>query len=499
MENDRADDLVNHKLKIQAGDTTTYERYWKQDLNDFSGSWRLGFPGTAVEQSTPTTLMNSLKYLSDGVTDVEYFNRPSVLGSRYMNYMNDIYSDTLRQIFQGDLPTNALFHNIDFEDYIWRNMGTPQQAFNVSLVDELGNAGTWESYLRKYEDLTLSATMVKALPEQYRNDTLTLNATLAENETIVRVDVKEITAGFPSGPTVSFTSQTYLVNNTILGLPVTGALQPGYQATRTFNISVLTQAGYRASAELTLPATYAGTAPTLALNMKSNLRDLVTELNNSGKSNLIPLLRPDERYYIDDISDPFTVGFQSTDDNVDEYAVMRTATSVTHLGVESAVTIPVLGPITNQPNVMVETDFSATLPTNAEAGHYLFSIDAMDNPISNDIPAVTQRVYYQDPDTFVQIISVTGTAPGGLATGVFIEFQSDVLFENAADLLANITFSKIVGGVDIAIPMDTVYQFDALTGTWVLVGDTIGRNNRFIFEAVNPFTDPISSPMSSRG
>ncbi len=498
METDRADDLVNHQLRIKAGDTTTYERYWKQDLNDFSGSWRLGFPGTSTELVVPDAVTNSLKYLNDGVVDVEYFNRPAVLGSRYMNYMSNIYSGSLKQVFQGALPTNALFHNIDFEDYIWRNMGTPQQAFNVSLVDELGNAGTWESYLRKYEDLTLTATMVKALPEQFRNDTLTLNATLAENETIVRVDVKEITAGFPSGPTVQFTSPTYLIDNTIVGLPVTGVVQPGYQATRTFNISVLTQAGYRASSELTIPATYAGTPPTLALNMKSNLRDLVTELNNSGKSHLIPLLRPDERYYVDDLSNPFTVGFQSADDNKDMYNVVRAATRVEHTGATTALPFTAL-PIFNQPDTLVETDFTDTLPSIAESGHYLLSIDADDCADCNDVPAVNQRVYYQDPNTFVQTISATGTAPGGLATGVYIEFQSDVFFENADDLLANITFSKVVGGVDVAIPMDTVYQYDTVSGTWILVGDTIGRNNRFIFKAVNPFTDPISSPMSARG
>jgi len=500
----RAEDLAeNHQLRFKAGDTTTYERYWKQDLTDFSGSWRLGFPGTQTEivGPGPTALGNSLKYLMPGTTDIEYLNRNTVLGLRDMNYMSNIYSPNLDKtydVLNGALPQIALFHNIDFEDYFWRNMGTPQQEFNLSVLDELGNQGTWNSYLRKTQDFV--ATTDAAFTGNCRMERFTMEAS-SLRENLTEVEVKELPYGFikdvlPPAPfAVSPISQYWLRNN------ISGVLQPAYQPVRLINMALTTESGYNTAQSFTVPATYAGTRPVISNTFGPNVVDLYTVFDDDGQVDrtvLRQLLRPDERFAVNNYDGSLVnviSNFVVNDDNVDMYRFAVVATpDPTGTNTMSSASKWVEG----KPSTDVTIPYGVHVVAGSEFGYFNFVATAVDcadtalNPAGFDARHTT-KVWFQNKNTFVKDVYNVGSAPGGLATGAYIEFQSDVFFMNEEELLDNIGFK--VGAMQLT--MTQVYQWNAANSTWERVNG-IGRNNKFRFVSENPFFPPAAPAPSGK-
>lgn len=493
MEFIRAEDVkLNHKVMIKAGDTTTYEQYWKQNLLDFSGSWRMGFPGTGTEAPAATAqgvLNNSLKYLNADTGTIDYLGRNTVLNERYAAYMDNIYSDQLKKVFQGALPTVALFQNIDFDKYIWRDLGNPQQAFAVSLVDELNNEGTWSSYLRKKQDfaITAAATFNGAA---CRDDGFTLAVTANDpGITFDKVEIRELN---PSGAPVAFdstnpaTSFEFPAANSHTFSNLKGILVPAYYATRTLNVVATNQSGDMAATEVMIPGVYyAGDLPELAIvpTNGSAVGDLYEDFRNAGKENLIPLLKPNERYYVKGFakSSPATVklDFESSDDNVDYYYTSKDATLLTaaQKGAINLMTSGASRTITSGSDV--DIDFM-TIPGTAEYGHIFASLAAKDCAGTSDWNATqTLDVWYQNEDTFVQ--SVSATPASGEATGIEVVLQSDILFSGVQELKDNFEFSK--NGVVLEIV--NVYTWDAINNVYKPVA-TQGRNSKFLFE-VQPF------------
>ncbi len=495
----RSDDLVNHKLSFKAGDTTTYERYWKQDLTDFNGSWRMGFPGTQTESlGVPAgNLGNSLKYLLSTVNDIEYSSRNMVLSNRDMPYMNNIYSGDLNKTYDklnSPLPERALFHNINFEEYFWRNMGTPQQEFSLSLVDELGNTGTWNSYLRKTQDF--AADFAATFTGNCRTEALTLAVSSTE-QNLVSIDVKELPndikkevlpgVHYGFAPTSSWSKSG-----------VNGVIVPSFFPTRQINMAVTGESGYKSSGVVSLVAPYAGLRPVINTKMGPNIVDLYTVFDNNGQVDrtvLRQLLKPDERYAVGETFNGendlgISVNFLSFDDNIDLYiGNFNAIPSPGSPNAPYAYSIPLNG------STETNTTVPATITKDSEFGYFTFAASEIDcpvTPVSSYDSKKTVKVWYQNPKTFVVEATSVGHAPGGLATGVQIEFQSDVFFMNEDELLDNISF--YIG--TMKVEMKEVHQYNTATGLYERVAG-IGRNNRFVFLSENPFNAPAEPVMPS--
>jgi len=477
MKRMRAEDLLqNHKIKIKAGDTTTYERYWKQDLTDKTGSWRLGFPGNDTELLNTYVLENSLKYLKEPV-DLEYMNRNSVLTERHMGYMNNIYSSELKKVFEGRLPEQALFHNINFEEYIWRNMGTPQQSFEVSVVDELNNMGIWTSYLRKYQKIDpIINSLVKSNPGDNRDGDLDLSISVT-GEVIEKITLRELANGdIPNGTARTF--DDFYPDSTV-SITATGVLQPAYSPNRLISVSIETGAGYKGEVTVPLTALYAGEKPELTIEptLSANIGNLYTELKGEEKDKLLPLLKTGEGLYVKNFDGEenvqFKTRFNTNDDNVDQY-----------IGYYDVEAYDVALGATQFTDSLIRTnlgehheDYYPIVNKNWEYGYYELGLDAEDYAGAADISPVDSKIWYQNPKTFVKnILAVddvgdTIATISKTATCIYVELQSDILYVDADDLMSS--FSFMVNGVTLDI--ESAYDEDQQMVSGA------GRSNEFWF------------------
>ena len=122
----------------------------------------------------------------------------------------------------------------------------------------------------------------------------------------------------------------------------------------------------------------------------------------------------------------------------------------------------------------------------SQYGYITFYASAADCPGEVTAVSTQVKVWYQNLNSF--LVSVIPTAPGagGVATGVELIFQSDLLFENEQDIINHVHLS--IGGT--ALTIQHVFQWNASASNWVGITG-VGRNNRFLFE-VSGFT-PIAA------
>jgi len=509
MQNMRGNDMQNHLVNIKAGDTSVYVKYRGESLANFDHSWRLGFPGTGTEVTTDTNLANSLKYLNDGVNDLEFFTRNSVLNNRHMDYMDDLYNtDNLKKLYEGSLPTNALFHNIDFESYVWRSGGQLELMVGITTKDELGNVGEWSSYLTNIMDVTFEASLTKRATELCRDDVLTLSATASEP--IVSVRLTELPNG--SGITDFGVPITTLIPTPALTITptITGVLQPAFEATRNIKIFANMQHGFSASTDVTLQATYAGATVTVGINTSEERigGDIGQELEDAGLSDLALQLYRDlgEGNYVkglkglDSDGIQVTINFTAEDDNVDRFyiscdATMAIATDTTADVIPADSSVGASEVTTGSTSV----EKVATITENSTFGNIYAGIAGLDCSDSSPTwnASETIRIWYQNLDTYILSVNASPSGATESVTEIVVELQSDLLYEGLDNLKSIFTLERASDGVELTIEEASACNNILGTDTdWETISTSTGarRNQKFWFK-VGGFN--LGSPRAS--
>jgi len=533
-------DVDHHALDIFAIQDS-YNKYHFEDLTDFSPARRypvlLGFPGVGLDVMGLPDLRNSLKYLL-GNEDLAYDTKPVVLASRYLNYLNYIYSINLNQKYYYPmgadpemapvytLPTLALFHNIDFHTFIWEDMGENALQLEIFVKDEISNPGEWISRVKnKTDDLALapgcfveksagprsrsiSQIHMRALDPDVRLKTITLVDPLSGESTSINVNpANDVT--LPQNPEQKEIMDSFLSPG-FFGSAVPFAPYP--VSPRQLRVIVTSESGMEASNLYNLQSAgfwegYAGLPPERLLSVnpidfgQGKIVDIREQMKAAGKESLVALLEEDEIFWaqFDGINDfEIRVDVETSDENLDQYDVQYTVFGDPLDPVETAKNI-----YNGVPGAPYSSgQISIISPNNTDELEDQFSGNAI---LSGDMnPAVAANFGY------VQFMAETtdydGVPLGGffnIVTGKFD--QTDILkvwYQNPYTMVVSVTAAKIVAGVANAI--DIILQSD------VIFNSAQDLMDGFVFE-VNGYRlqnlgvtqwDPISAsfvPVSGQG
>lgn len=503
----RSQDLINHGLALWnpccGCDTYPLFSGYKELSPVASWSDHLGYPGTSTENESHFTsleLRNSLKYLKPTVETVEHRTASDIYGWLLKEYMDNIYSNRLDDDFWdfykkvGDLPEVALFHNINIRKYFVEKSSSNEFCLGVEMKDELGNLGEWKSKVKIGSPVTLEATAVKL--GGCRDNTLNATGTLITSNPLIKMKsfaIREI----PIGEAVKKNVVPEKVTYTSI---FSGVLQPQWATSRTLRFIGTLIDDETTATQTTLEATYAGNKPIIEIGGLTGIIDIHQLLRANHRDALVPLVKWENRLIVDsgfeavDSGKKYRVGvsFKFEDDNIDKYFVyLMKPTPIATDGKLPDPGVDVHGesntfddPFTRESTASLFQNDDIDLAS--QYGYITFYASAADCPGEVTAVSTQVKVWYQNLNSF--LVSVIPTAPGagGVATGVELIFQSDLLFENEQDIINHVHLS--IGGT--ALTIQHVFQWNASASNWVGITG-VGRNNRFLFE-VSGFT-PIAA------
>jgi len=502
----------NHFLRFGYETYHTYKQFGGYEYLEpvESNSWLIGFPGLDFEPSPwgpGNFLKNSLKYLQEGVTSVEFDNPAAIENKTYQEYIWDIYRDPfdpfgrrlnddfMNPLNWNRLPEVVLFHNIDMDGFIWKTESQPPQVLlTIRLNDELGNEGNWESFIKRALTFSLlegdSGVSKAGAIASCRVNAVDAWAEIDPDTDLKALGIQEIPGG-------SFTQENAAVSGNPLSLRIWDALLPKFDPLREVRLVGVTLNDYQAVLNLpgqNLP--YSGEQATVTVQPSdgdlatNKVIDLIRTLIALGREPLVPLLSENEKFAAqgfngsEDLS--LLTDFTTNDDNLDFYQVNY---EVTHHSIVPAVPDDVFA----QFNGAANGEETLLLPAVLEAGVDEFGFidfwaQAVDCVTLPGVEAMT-KVWYQNPLTLVQ--SVTPLSPlTPVSTGIIVELQSDILFMDKNELLTNFVFKKNT----VTLTNLNVWSWNGANASAL---SEPGRGKWFLFE-VSPFA-PISARIQGVG
>lgn len=470
-----------HKVVLHAADSY-YDLFQEQNINNPDHMRLLGFPGNHPSPLAPTVTpaaSSSLKYLSREVLEYEDL--------QVTNPWHEYYTDMAWGTYDGSflkrdpivIPEIALFNNIDLLNGLWEdNDDITKKYLEFSLRDELGNEGTWSSWLRRKEIFSPNNPDLQS--EEPACDDTELTAMIdsgSTGENIEEFSLREkahgsilngsltgITTTVPVVPPAPSVTETFFASD---------FMAPAWQMNRMVQLIANTENNTEFQAGLPVTALYAGNPASVELEPIHNFLDIKKYLQQNGLNSLNSLVKEEEKYIYagfngNEPDGPVVVRLTTDDDNVDKYEVEYIVFSTASL-----IIVPMGDPNAFGTEVY-QMEYDPSAPGYEDTATITFEATADDCPLGRP-QNESLNIFYQNPETFIS------TVVAASSTAINVELESDLLWETKQQLMDAFTF--VVNGSVLDI-LDVKGLGTTLTYP--------GRGRSFQF-TVSPF-----SPMSSR-
>ncbi len=467
-----------HKAFLRANDSY-YDIFQNQNISDPSNSRLLGFPGDHPNVFSWDKPVSSLKYLTREVNEYEDLELTAPWHDYYLNMSWGSYDGSNWKKDPVEIPEIVFLNNIDLLNGLWEdNDDITKKFLEFSVRDELGNEGTWESYLRRKDIMTPDNPEISPVSSSCADTTLRATSDSASTgENIKSLMLKEKATGniFNESLTGITVTKTIASPDTQVSalFKASDFMAPAWQTSRYVQLMAETLNESELSADLYVDALYTGQKAELSIEPLENFLDIKKYLAQSGKNNLNALVKEEERYVYagfdnhNNPSEPVKVRVTANDDNVDKYEVYNYTMSTAGVLI-SEIELNAFGTEVFE----LQYDPSDAITYSADTALIQFLSLANDCPLDRFVNESLQ-IFYQNPDTFIVSVQASPSTPN--STQIEVELESDILWETKQDIIN--AFSFEVNGV--------LLEIDDVTG-WDGPLTQPGRGSKFLF-SVNPF------------
>ncbi|HPR97646.1 MAG TPA: hypothetical protein PK466_15040, partial [Thermotogota bacterium] len=474
-----------HNVQLRAFDSY-YKLFQTENINNSFYTRRLGFPGDHPSVNTYDDPVSSLKYLTRPVREYEDLEITAPWHEYYTDLAWGNYDGSNLKTDPREISEIAFFNNIDLLNGLWENNeDVTMKELVFSLRDELGNTGEWRSYLSRKSIVELYQATATA-DSNCRGGLLSVSATSnlvdghEEKIKSIRViekesgDIKQVIEGgvLENIPTANW------ARSVTEEFDKADVFVPAYQWGRELQIIVNTENDTEMAKSINITARYAGERPELEIGMAKlradgNIRSLRDELRASGDEDMILLLGQNEDYYLSGFDYPknrfdtndykfvVSLDYLANDDNVDRYLVdytLEASDSINGGGYAFEFDAYLDAKDEYKDTLNLEMDFGLQSPPLFQHGLITAEFLAWDCVGAHPYDArEIEHIMYQNPYTFVEEVYAVQISEGasevrdqtfvpeatsGIANGIYIRLQSDILFRDEEELKTKFNFER---------------------------------------------------------